>query len=140
MSSEDRGFSSTETATFVGFAVVGLLLGIGAYQIGGKMAGSQGGAVITPAGNAANTPNGEALFAANCAGCHGAQAKGGVGPALAAVNTWTDDQFKEAVLNGKSPTRELTAVMPRFGTVGFAGQPVTDDQLKTIHSYIQNIK
>jgi mono/diheme cytochrome c family protein len=33
-----------------------------------------------PAGDAAR---GQQIFAATCAGCHGAQAEGGVGPALA---------------------------------------------------------
>lgn len=136
----DRGFSSREIGGFLTFIALGAALGIGAYRVGnGPLAGAAGGAVITPAAATA-TPNGETLFTGNCAGCHGAQAAGGVGPALKDTGAWTDEQFEHAVLNGQAPTRELGAVMPRFGTVGLDGAPATAAQVKAIHAYLQTLK
>lgn len=90
---------------------------------------------------AASGPEGAALFAANCAGCHGAQAQGGVGPKLAElVKPWTVPQFSHAVLSGQAPEgRALNAMMPRFKTTGFGGVPPTDMQLQAVLQFIQGL-
>ncbi len=47
-----------------------------------------------------------ALFAANCAGCHGANRQGGVGPPLnaASLASRSETQVKETLANGRPGT------------------------------------
>jgi cytochrome c551 len=48
------------------------------------------------------TANGEALFQQNCARCHGAQGRGGAGPAPKLAGTAMDAaSIKTVILNGK---------------------------------------
>lgn len=65
-----------------------------------------------PAGKA--TPAGhvdaKAIFSQKCAGCHGANGGGAVGPALSNVDAKGDAHIKEFIVNG-SPNK----VMPAFG-------------------------
>lgn len=73
-----------------------------------------------PAGSA---PGGQALYSANCAGCHGADATGGFGTDLTAATYQygkTPDDIKESISNGRGGS------MP-----GFSGQlsPAEIDQL-----------
>ena len=54
---------------------------------------------------------GKTKYAASCAGCHGANAEGGMGgmaPKLNAVKDWTQEQFKTALRDGEisATTRE----------------------------------
>lgn len=143
MSSEERGFSGGEMMGFGIFGVLALLLGIGAYQIGYyRISGvNHGAGASMSAAQGAAPVNGQALFAANCAGCHGATAGGGIGPALPTVTApWTPEQFKEAVLNGKSPEKTLAPTMPHFATTGLDGAPATDEQLNAIHDYLKSLK
>lgn len=142
MSSEERSFSSREMIAAGAFTVLAVLIGIGAYQIGyHRISGvQQGGAEMTATQGAAPV-NGQTLFASNCAGCHGATAGGGIGPALITTSTWSPSEFKEAVLNGKLPDgKELKPVMPRFGTTGLDGAPATDEQINAIHDYLGSLK
>ncbi|THF86853.1 cytochrome c [Deinococcus sp. KSM4-11] len=137
--SPDRGFSVREIGGGLAFLVLGVVLGIGAYGAGGRLAGAGSGAAVSAA-PATATPDGQALFASTCAGCHGAQAQGGIGPTLHAAARWTDTQFARAVLSGQTPTRELNAVMPRFGSVGLDGAPATDAQIAAIHTFLSTLK
>lgn len=135
----EKMFSGTEIVTGIAFTVVSALIGIGAYQIGfhnlSRADHSSGGAEMIAAPKEAPI-NGQSLYMGNCAGCHGAKAEGAVGPALKASSGWTNEQFAEAVLHGKAPTRELSAVMPRFETSGLDGAPATPEQLKAIQEYL----
>ena len=126
------------------------LLSVGAYQAGVgisgvgvsgvKVGGNQTAAPPTGTSVAASA-GGPGLFAANCAGCHGAQAQGGVGPKLAGLaKNWTAPQFAHAVLDGQAPEgRALAETMPRFKTAGFDGVPPTDEQVTAILTYLKKL-
>lgn len=69
----------------------------------------------TPAGEVEASPapaggdadNGAAIFALNCAGCHGENAEGGsVGPTLvsAELKAQNDDFYRQVILNGRAGT------------------------------------
>lgn len=135
----DPMFSKSEIISAVVFSIVSALIGIGAYQIGyHNLSGVThgGGAEMTAAPK--ETPiNGQSLYLGSCAACHGSKAEGAVGPGLAASLAWTSEQFNEAVLHGKAPTRELSAVMPRFASAGIDGLPATAEQINAIHEYLK---
>jgi mono/diheme cytochrome c family protein len=124
----------------VGGALLALVTGlcVWAYLTGTGLSGIRPQSAVV-AVLAVSGPDGPALFAANCAGCHGAQAQGGVGPKLAGlVKPWTAPQFAHAVLNGQAPEgRALSAMMPRFETAGFDGLPPTDGQLQAVLKFVQ---
>ncbi|WP_221089435.1 c-type cytochrome [Deinococcus aquaedulcis] len=133
-------YSGKQVAGFVTFLVLGTVLGLGAYQAGGRLAGTGGGAEVSAAA-APSTPNGQALYAGNCAGCHGAKAEGGLGPGLVHTAAWASAEFAHAVLDGQSPQgRELGTVMPRFRQTGLDGAPATDAQIAAIQAYVQTLK
>lgn len=82
----------------------------------------------------------KALFATNCAGCHGAKAGGGVGPSLKDSAAWKYDLFKRAVLNGVDDKgKALKPMMPHFAQTGFGGKKPTDAQLKALQDYIKTV-
>lgn len=139
--SEEKGFSGGEIASAVTFGVLATLIGIGAYQIGyHNLSRAPHGGAAMAAATAPAPVNGQSLYAGNCAGCHGAKAEGGVGPALATAAGWSAPEFSEAVLNGKAPTRTLSAVMPHFAQQGLDGAPATEEQIKAIHDYLAGMK
>ncbi|RJF72889.1 MULTISPECIES: c-type cytochrome [Deinococcus] len=142
MSSDEKGFSGREVTALATFGVLATLIGIGAYQIGfHRISGVQRGAGAEMTASQGPAPvNGQALFAGNCAGCHGATAGGGIGPALNTTASWDAGQFKEAVLHGKAPEKELAPTMPRFATTGLDGAPPTDEQVNAIHDYLKSLK
>lgn len=86
---------------------------------------------------------GKAIFTANCAGCHGANAKGAIGPNLKDATAWKYDLFKRALLQGKDDKGvALKAMMPKF-TGGFApntGKAPSDDQMKSVQMYLKSLK
>jgi len=88
--------------TFLPLLAAALLAGCstsGSYSdSGGSNSGSGGG------GGASG--NGASLYASNCAGCHGANAQGGAGPALAGISE--SNRVIDIILNGGS-------TMPGFG-------------------------
>ncbi len=97
-------------------------------------------------GSAADATNGQALFAANCASCHGASASGGkVGttdvPDVrwgAIGSTFKNDPalVQRAILKGLDESGQpLDAVMPRFGDTG----KLTDAQAADIVAYLQTL-
>lgn len=94
---------------------------------------------------APSTKLGSDLYAANCAGCHGQKAQGGVGPKLAGdAAGWKYDLFKRAVLRGVDDHgKQLGVMMPRWGQTGFqghGGKTPTDDEVKSIQLYLKGIR
>lgn len=94
-------------------------------------AASAGGATAATAGDATA---GKEKFTATCAGCHGANAEGGVGPALKVAKDWTPEQFGAAVREGKAPTKTLSAVMPHFTT-----EQISDADLANIDAFVRTL-
>ncbi|MXV18731.1 c-type cytochrome [Deinococcus xianganensis] len=132
-------FTPGQIAGFVGLLVLGAALGVGSYQAGQRLAGTGGGAVVAAASSAA-TPDGRVLYAGSCAGCHGANAEGAVGPALKVALAWSAADFRHAVLDGKAPEgRTLGVVMPRFAATGLDGAPPTDAQMDAIRAYLTTL-
>lgn len=138
--SRDGNYKPSDIGVFMLFVVVAVLIGIGAYQIGfnlsgGREGGAEMGAVTTEA-----PVNGRSLYASNCAGCHGSQGEGGMGPALAASVAWKNEEFANAVLEGKTSQKELSPVMPRFASIGLDGEAATAEQMKSIQEYLASLK
>lgn len=89
-------------------------------------------AAAPAAGGAPSAEGGKTFFASNCAGCHGANAEGGVGPKLDQAAAWNLTQFGEAVHEGKAPDKTLAAMMPHFTKA-----QVSDAQLADMHAFLQ---
>ncbi|GBF07226.1 cytochrome c, class I [Deinococcus aerius] len=137
--SGDRSFTRGEITGALTFVVLAVAIGISSYRAGLNISGGTGGAGMTA--SAAPAPvNGQDLYASNCAGCHGAQAQGGVGPGLAETKAWADADFRQAVLHGQAPGgRTLSPVMPRFGDTGLGGEAPTEEQIDAIHAYVKGL-
>ena len=72
--------------------------------------------------------DGKAIYAANCATCHGATGEGGVGPRLAGVvSTAFPDEDDEISLVESGP-----AIMPAFSEI------LSDDEIKAVVEYTRN--
>lgn len=148
MNEEHQGFSFAEAATWLLGLVLTVQIGWMAYGMGTRIAEQPfpdgrgaAGATMTAADSAPQPANGPELYAGNCAGCHGAQAEGGVGPGLSAAASWTLAEFTEATLHGKTPDgRELAPIMPHFADTGFSGEAATDQQLEAIHTYLGTLQ
>jgi mono/diheme cytochrome c family protein len=68
---------------------------------------TEGESAPTPAAEAGDPANGEAIFAQNCAVCHGENAEGGaVGPTLisAEIKAKDDDHYRQVIANGVTGT------------------------------------
>ncbi|GGK21424.1 c-type cytochrome [Deinococcus malanensis] len=96
-----------------------------------------------PAENAlAGDPKGDPVagkftYAASCAGCHGQEGQGGVGPALTDADgpkSWTLDQFTATLREGRTPERELSLAMPRFSK-----EQLTDSDVTNIYRHIKTL-
>lgn len=100
--------------------------------------------VQTEASGSAGTPTaegdaaaGKEKFAGTCAGCHGANAEGGMGgmaPKLDQAKAWSDAEFAAAVREGKAPEKTLGAAMPHFAE----GQ-VSAEELANIHAFLKTV-
>ncbi|GGR46996.1 c-type cytochrome [Deinococcus seoulensis] len=81
---------------------------------------------------------GEKLYASsNCAACHGANGQGQIGPSLVGADgpkNWTLAQFTTALREGKTPDRELGAVMPRFNET-----QLTDSDIANMQAFIKTL-
>ena len=77
---------------------------------------------------------GKEKFAGTCAGCHGANAEGGVGPALNIVKDWSLEDFTTALRQGRAPNKTLSPVMPRF-----VATQVSDQDISNIHEYLKGL-
>ena len=136
----ERSFSRRELAAALGFTALAVGIGALSYRSGQGMAGGAGGADMSAAVTS-RVVNGQTLYAGACAGCHGAAAKGGVGPALGASAGWSEAVFAGAVLRGQgSQGRELSAVMPRSEKVGLDGGAPTAEQVSAIHTYVKGLQ
>ncbi|MDV6372998.1 c-type cytochrome [Deinococcus arenicola] len=93
-------------------------------------AGGKADAAPTPNAAEGDAAAGTEIFAGNCAGCHGAQGAGGIGPSLVTdegPKGWTLAQFTTVLREGKLPEgRELSAVMPRFTDAQLSDTQVAD--------------
>ncbi|SEJ73026.1 Cytochrome C oxidase, cbb3-type, subunit III [Deinococcus reticulitermitis] len=81
---------------------------------------------------------GEAKFAANCAACHGqGGVGGGVGPAINTPDgpkAWSLEEFTLTLREGRTPTKTLNAVMPRY-----VATQITDQEIANLHAYIKGL-
>lgn len=93
--------------------VVAFALLAGALLAAGCRSGSSPPPLITTTSRQATSGDvdASALFASNCAGCHGANRQGGVGPALTAdvLQAKTETQVRDTISNGRPGT-----VMPAW--------------------------
>ena len=105
--------------------------------------GSSSAATPTSGGAGGNIEAGKALYTGakkpevNCAVCHGAGGKGGVGANLTTADgpkSWTDAQFIAALRQGQAPDRALNATMPRFTET-----QVSDAEILDIHSFVKSL-
>ncbi len=91
---------------------------------------------------------GAALYAGNCAACHGSKAQGGLGPDLTytdqGIGGWAIWQFNRAVRVGvDDEAAAIGRVMPRWQETGFAGQagkPPTPQQITDIFAFLKTLK
>jgi mono/diheme cytochrome c family protein len=105
--------------------------------------------ILTPVGAAAviptaaprqpgqgNAQDGQALYAQNCAACHGAEAQGGVGPALKNnqfVKTGGDDKVFQTIANGRPGT-----AMPAWSQA--KGGKLTDAQIDNVVAFLHTLQ
>lgn len=82
----------------------------------------------------ANAEAGKTVYAGTCAGCHGTEGQGGVGPKLDMTKTWSDAEFTAAVREGKAPEKELSPVMPRFAEAQLSAQQIAD-----VHAHLKTL-
>lgn len=83
---------------------------------------------------AGDVDHGKAVYATNCSGCHGANAEGGLGPALNDAASWSDSEFLTALRTGDSPAGKLKAPMPQFSESQLSDSDITD-----IHAFLQTL-
>lgn len=86
---------------------------------------------------AGDPSNGRAVFISNCAGCHGANGGGNIGPALTTADgpkSWTLAEFTLSLRQGKTPERELNSTMPRYSET-----QLTDEQIADLQAYIKTL-
>lgn len=82
----------------------------------------------------ANAEAGKTVYAGTCAGCHGTEGQGGVGPKLDMTKTWSDAEFTAAIREGKAPEKELSPVMPRFAEAQLSAQQIAD-----VHAHLKTL-
>ena len=83
-----------------------------------------------------NAKEGSRLFAANCAGCHGAMGEGGEGPALnnkVLLANATDTFFYETIRRGRRGT-----VMRAFSEPSPVRKALTDKEIESIVTYLRS--
>jgi mono/diheme cytochrome c family protein len=85
-----------------------------------------GGGGAAPAAQGDAKAGAQAWASKSCAGCHGANAEGGVGPKLAGT-ALSQDQVKNAVRNGKGAT------MPKF-----SADQVSDADIANIYAWLKS--
>ncbi len=142
-SSESGSMASGNSAGSTGTSTSGeassgdMAAGEGASSAAGEAAA---GGTPDTAGDteaAGDAQAGQTVFAGNCAGCHGANGQGQIGPSLVTADgpkSWTLAQFKTTLREGKTPDRELSATMPRFGEA-----QISDAQVADLQAYIKTL-
>ena len=115
------------------------------------LAGCVGGGL--PTTSDVDVPRGAALFAENCAACHGADGTGGIGPDLTRLAHRNGGDFPEtrvmAQIDGMARHGDSGAVMPEFGAGDMGatvvvehdglGTPVPADLL-ALTTYLESIQ
>lgn len=101
-------------------------------QGGGKpVAGAPAVAAQTGKDEAPASAAGQALYAAHCAACHGAEGKGGIGPDL------TRSQYAF----GRSPEEVTTSIAQgRPGGMPAFGNQLSADQVASLTSFVLSLK
>ncbi|GGJ61553.1 c-type cytochrome [Deinococcus aquiradiocola] len=93
---------------------------------------------------AVNVKSGQAIYTANCAGCHGAKAQGNVGPNLHEAAGWSAAIFRRAMLKSVDDHGvALKAPMPNWGKIGFAGdkgKAPTTTEISNLQAYLKTLK
>ena len=137
----DDSVKTSSVLWALGGLIAAVGISLGAYTVGQRMSGVSGEALASAAEGSATlvSVNGSELFALSCAGCHGAKAEGGVGPALAVTKGWELPVFSEAVLHGKAEGRALSPLMPHFADTGLNGEPPTPAQIEALHNFIKSL-
>lgn len=94
------------------------------FAAGGAIAASGSGTAAAQG----EAPDGESLYQTNCAGCHGAEGEGGVGPVLQGiVNAHGVEDVTNAVRNG---IEAQPVSMPAWEGV------LTDDEIDAVVAYV----
>ena len=109
--------------------VVQVLVLVGAALFVLALFTNDGSAPPPAAATAEGGVDGAAVFADNCAGCHGADGGGGVGPALAGgavVESLPDEADQVAVIAGG-----------RGGMPAFGGR-LSDEEIQAVTAYTRN--
>lgn len=91
----------------------------------------------TPAAEAAPAGDIEAGKSAfgSCAGCHGADAKGGFAPSLIAVGAWPTADFAKVLREGVRPDGgKVAPTMPRFNE-----SQISDQDLVNIQAWLKSL-
>ena len=86
---------------------------------------------------AGNAEAGQTVYVGNCAGCHGPNGQGQIGPSLVGEDgpkNWTLAQFTATLRNGQTPDRQLGAAMPRY-----AETQISDEQVADLQAYIKTL-
>lgn len=100
-----------------------------------------------------DVPRGAALFARDCAACHGATATGGIGPDLTMISARNGGAFPRdrvlATIDGLGRHGDPGAVMPEFGAADLGptvivehdgiGTPVPADLL-ALGAYLESVQ
>jgi mono/diheme cytochrome c family protein len=114
-----------------------------------KLIALAGMALMVSLGAQAATLDGKALFAQNCAACHGDTGKGGTGdvkgPKLVGDATnWSHKLFRRAVLEGKDDEgKALDPAMPHWKDASFQadkGKAPTPAEVAAIYRYLRTLK
>jgi mono/diheme cytochrome c family protein len=106
--------------TVIVFIVVVVLAALVVAACGGG-----GGTAATPSGQGDAAAGAQVWASKPCAGCHGANAEGGVGPRLAGTNL-TLDRLKNTVRNGRG------GEMPAF-----SADQVSDADIANIYAWLK---
>ncbi|WP_158263794.1 c-type cytochrome [Deinococcus arcticus] len=103
----------------------------------GEAQGAEGAAGETAGDTEGDTEAGRQVYASNCAGCHGQQGEGALGPSLVneeGVQSWSVAQFTATLREGRTPTRQLSQAMPRFSE-----DQISDPQVANLLAYIKTL-
>ena len=87
-----------------------------------------GEAGASPATTAAANVDAKSIYSQKCAGCHGANGGGGMGPALTNIEAKGDEHIRNLIVNG-SPAKG----MPAFGS------QLSEDETSALVSYVKTL-
>lgn len=139
----DQGADSGVTAGDAmapGAAKGGVAQGAGASNTAGENAAGVGAGGTAQQVSEGDPKAGETVYQANCSGCHGTKANNGaVGPNLRTAdgpNTWTLDQFKVLLRQGKTPTGEMV----KSPMQQYSPEQLSDTDVANIKAYLKSLQ